>query len=316
VDGSGKSTEKGFDFSELQFRSTGDSMAQQRVRHEQFSFTKMFTFFQERFDKVLAPLISQLKTKYPIGNHPLFPEQRVYKDVATGWFYDLTEARLNIWASHIVCHWLLYPFLSLLMRRLQARDAATLDTLPQSNHFNHNTCIRPKKSTQLDTVISTAPPLASDTTALAPTISAPLAAAVPAPTTSTLLELMMLQMLQQQQQNLMTAQTVPVPIPTIPAASAVAAVPLSDASASLNAVFHAIPAVPLAEFCARYRIDEKDKVRLEKLEFQPGDDIDLLSSDEWKENAGFAQLSWTRIKGKNQQFLRDVQMGKWNGYET
>ena len=114
TDGSGKSPEKGFDFSELEFRSTGDNMAQQRVCHEKFSFTKMFMFFQEHFDKVLAPLISQLKMKYPIGNHPLFPEQHVYKDVAIGWFYDLTEAHLNIWALHIVCRRLLYPFLSLL----------------------------------------------------------------------------------------------------------------------------------------------------------------------------------------------------------
>ena len=103
-----------------------------------------------------------------------------------------------------------------------------------------------------------------------------------------------------------------IPAPPIPAATA----PLSNASASLNAVFHAIPSVPLADFCSRYRIDEKDKARLEKLEFQPGDNIDLLGSDEWKENAGFAQLSWTRIKGRNQQFLQDVQTGKWNGYET
>lgn len=165
-------------------------------------------------------------------------------------------------------------------------------------------------------MISTALPLAPDTTALAPTISAPLAVAVPAPTTSMLLKLMVLQMLQQQQQNLMTAQTLTVPVPTIPAASTAAAIPLSDASVSLNTEFHAIPAVPLTEFCTWYHIDEKDKVHLEKLEFQPGDDIDLLSSDEWKENARFAQLSWMQIKGKNQQFLQDVQMGKWNGYET
>jgi len=122
----------------------------------------------------------------------------------------------------------------------------------------------------------------------------------------------MLQMLQQQQQNLMTAHTLTAPASNIPAAT----VPLSDASASLNTVSRAIPVVPLGDFCSRYRIDEKDKVRLEKLEFQPGDSIDLLGSDEWKENAGFAQLSWMRIKGKNQQFLQDVQMGKWDRYET
>lgn len=179
-----------------------------------------------------------------------------------------------------------------------------MDTLPQSSHFNHNTRIRPKKgANQSDTSTALAAP---DITPLPPAVSAS-PAALPPTTTSTLVELMMLQMLQQQQQNLMKA-----PVPTIP----VAAVPLSDASTSLNTVFCDVPAVPLADFCSRYRIDEKDKARLEKLEFQPGDSIDLLGSDEWKENAGFAQLSWTRIKGKNQQFLQDVQMGKWTGYET
>jgi len=65
---------------------------------------KMFSFlFQERFDKAIAPILLELKMKYPVGNHTLFPDQRVYNDAATGWFYDLTDARLNIWASHIVC---------------------------------------------------------------------------------------------------------------------------------------------------------------------------------------------------------------------
>jgi len=69
--------------------------------------------FQERFDKTIAPILSELKAKYPVGNHPLFPEQRIYKDSGTGWFYDLTEARLNIWASHIVCR-LIFSHLFLL----------------------------------------------------------------------------------------------------------------------------------------------------------------------------------------------------------
>ena len=34
ADGSGKDIEKGFDFSELEFRSTGDSIVQQKVRTE------------------------------------------------------------------------------------------------------------------------------------------------------------------------------------------------------------------------------------------------------------------------------------------
>src|SRR6266700_100382 len=89
-DGSGKVPEKGFDFFELEFRSTGDSIAQQKVRSENSPCTNIsHLLFQERFDKTVAPIILELKMKYPVGNHTLFPDQRVYKDAATGWFYDL-----------------------------------------------------------------------------------------------------------------------------------------------------------------------------------------------------------------------------------
>jgi len=121
-----------------------------------------------------------------------------------------------------------------------------------------------------------------DNTTLPASVSAPLAAP-PVMTTSTLVKLMMLQMLQQQQQILMK-----MPAPTTP----VAVAPLSDASTSLNVAFCDVPSVPLVDFCSQYHIDEKDKACLEKLKFQPGDSIDLLSSNEWKENASFAQLSW------------------------
>ena len=181
---------------------------------------------------------------------------------------------------------------------------ATLDTLPKSMHFNHNTCIQPKKTTnQSDMSTALAAP---QNTTLPAMVSTP-PAAPPAMTTSTLVKLIMLQMLQQQQQNLMKVLALTIPA-TMP--------PLSDALMSFNTAFSDIPAVPLVNFCSWYCIDEKDKVHLEKLEFQPSNSIDLLGSDEWKENAGFAQLSLTRIKAKNQQFLQDIQMGKWNRYET
>ena len=37
-----------------------------------------------------------------------------------------------------------------------------------------------------------------------------------------------------------------------------------------------IPDISLAQFCARYRIEEKDRIRLEKMEFHPGDPLDDL----------------------------------------
>ncbi|KAJ3487544.1 hypothetical protein NLJ89_g11701 [Agrocybe chaxingu] len=210
---------------------------------------------KERFDKALAPIINELK------------------DGSSGWFYELTDACIGIWASHIAC------------------DNATLDTLPQSAHFDQNARIQPKKAAAEAVVLSLMPPLMLHASAPAPSVLLPAAAPVTTPvmtiattTASTsLIELMILQMLQQQQsvmaaRALMTPALAPAPsVPT-------SVVPLSDASASLNASFPVIPAVPLADFCARYCVDEKDKARLEKLEFQPGDDIDDLGADEWKEN--------------------------------
>lgn len=73
-----------------------------------------------------------------------------------------------------------------------------------------------------------------------------------------------------------------------------------------------VPNISLDDFCARYQIDQKDKDRLEKLEFRPGDSIDDLDAEEWKIFGGFPALSWGRIKAKNRQFLEDVHSGRWS----
>jgi len=73
-----------------------------------------------------------------------------------------------------------------------------------------------------------------------------------------------------------------------------------------------IPEISLDQFCTRYRIEEKDRVRLEKMEFHPGDPLDDLGPDEWKDFGGFPQLSWSRIKAKNQEFISHVEQGLWN----
>ena len=73
-----------------------------------------------------------------------------------------------------------------------------------------------------------------------------------------------------------------------------------------------IPEISLDQFCTRYRIAEKDRARLEKMEFHPGDPLDDLGPDEWKDFGGFPQLSWSRIKAKNQEFISHVEQGVWN----
>ncbi|KDR71134.1 hypothetical protein GALMADRAFT_102840 [Galerina marginata CBS 339.88] len=268
VDNSAKHPENGFDYAELEARSTEDSIAQQRTH----------------FNQVVGPAVKQLEEKYPIGNHPRFPGKRVFTDSSTGWAWDLTDVRLNIWATHIV------------------RNSATLDRPPESKHFDKSACITTPNAKHANEA----------TPAL--TLAAPPPAAVapaPAPSTNTadLIGLLLVGMLQQQQAAMvpkLAAPEAPVAVPAVPASSTIAPAP-----AVLIADSAIIPDISLDDFCARYRVDPKDRERLEKIEFRPGDDLDSLGPDEWKAFGGFAALSWARIKTKNQEFIRDVQLGKW-----
>ncbi|KIJ97344.1 hypothetical protein K443DRAFT_9995 [Laccaria amethystina LaAM-08-1] len=82
-----KVPEKTFDYGELDAHmgTTDDAIAQQ----------------QTHFNQVVGLMVTELKGKYPIRNHPLFPRTCIYTDLSTKWNWDLTEIHLNVWASHI-----------------------------------------------------------------------------------------------------------------------------------------------------------------------------------------------------------------------
>jgi hypothetical protein len=152
-------------------------------------------------------------------------------------------------------------------------------------------------------------------------ISAPLPAP-PGPTTADMMNIMVMTMLQQQQ-ALMTRSSIMAPqlpiIDHVPTTTSSAAMPsssfptgaLTTMTSGISSSLLAFPDVSLADFCARYHVGEKDRARLETLEFHPGDNINDLEPEEWKDRAGFVPLSWSRIKTKNQQFLHDAEAGKW-----
>lgn len=54
------------------------------------------------FDKAVASHMDALLEKYPLNNHPLYPNMRVYHDTTMKAFFELNETRLKIWASHLV----------------------------------------------------------------------------------------------------------------------------------------------------------------------------------------------------------------------
>jgi hypothetical protein len=172
-----------------------------------------------------------------------------------------------------------------------------LERPPESKHFDKSASITAPNTKNTNEVIPT------------PAVAAPPAA--PTTNTSNLIELLLVGMLQQQQAVMVpkpAALEVPVAVPAAPASSTIALAPTIPTADSLT-----IPDVPLDDFCAHYHVDPKDRERLEKMEFCPGDDLDSLGPDDWKVFGGFAALSWARFKAKNQQFICDVQLGKWKG---
>jgi hypothetical protein len=58
---------------------------------------------QITFDQAIGPKQQELEEKYPEGNDPLFPGKCIYRDPKTGFCWELTSGRLNVWAAHLVC---------------------------------------------------------------------------------------------------------------------------------------------------------------------------------------------------------------------
>ncbi len=95
------------------------------------------------------------------------------------------------------------------------------------------------------------------------------------------------------------------------AALRLARVPTSAVHAqSISAsVFEPPVAFLLDDFCRRYEVNATDRKRLARLEFQPGDEIETLPKDDWKDFAGFNTLAWRRIIAKNKAFISDSKGG-------
>jgi hypothetical protein len=62
---------------------------------------------QDCLNRTNAPLIEQLRLKYPIGADPRFPMKRIYA-ADDGRCWELNDIRLQVWAFHWVR---IYPFL-------------------------------------------------------------------------------------------------------------------------------------------------------------------------------------------------------------
>lgn len=61
------------------------------------------SLIQATLDTAAAPILEQLRERYPIGNHSSFPTKRVVTSKqAPDQHWELNDIRLRVWAAHIV----------------------------------------------------------------------------------------------------------------------------------------------------------------------------------------------------------------------
>ncbi|KAJ7185986.1 hypothetical protein C8R46DRAFT_1025906 [Mycena filopes] len=229
------------------------------------------------FDKAVAPHIEDLKDRWPENEKGV----RVYTD-DKGYQWELNTIRLSVWGAHL------------------ARGSATLDKAPVSAQFDIKNHIK----TQAPAV---APPN------LQPLIPVPAQNPVPSQTDKLLEMMTMSLMLQhQQQQHHLTAPLVaPIAVAPAPAPAAPVHAPLPVVSAPPSPAKPNHRPVSLAEFCAHYEIPQYFE-RLEKLEYEPGDNgIKSLEREDWQNVAGFSRLAWEKVLLKHKTFIADVCAGLW-----
>jgi hypothetical protein len=70
-------------------------------------------------------------------------------------------------------------------------------------------------------------------------------------------------------------------------------------------------AVPLADFCTRYKISKSDEEKLALLEYKPGNNaVTTLGTEDWKE-VKFTTLGWKGFLTAHRRFIHDVKNGVW-----
>lgn len=64
------------------------------------------TLLQQVVCQGTAAFLEKLRSKYPIGSDPRFPDKRVYSSGSDIW--ELNGLGLQVWASHLVRIYILY----------------------------------------------------------------------------------------------------------------------------------------------------------------------------------------------------------------
>ena len=197
---------------------------------------------------------------------------------------------------------------------------------PYNAHFDANARIKimPKVSpmpSHSTVELAPSPLSAAISPALNSTQAAPLIASSGNPV-SDLLQLLVLQQLQQQQQQHQFMHAHPSYSSSVPAPHMLMShyngltVPSRANNAPSTSVPPSpskVPKVSLDAFCTRYEISDDDKERLAHLGYVPGNwNIKTLDRADWKDDVGFATLTWKTILDAHDCFVSDIKKGLWD----
>ncbi|KAJ8584983.1 hypothetical protein M405DRAFT_844819 [Rhizopogon salebrosus TDB-379] len=279
--------------------------------------------------------VTGLEHRYPIGNHPLFPNKRIY--AKGGMFWELTSLRLDVWAAAI-------------HQSTNDNPRATYDAPPMSNHFTKDKAIKPSRPPpNAPTTVFAAygayhkgqdyiPPtemhertqgtfaddyrLSQCSSAMSdydmPHIYArpgsirdpPLLAhgfpglPPPAPFYHPAYYPYQFPGPYYPTPNVVQPQPSPAPQAAAPATSTV-----SDSYPSPGITMK--HSVTLEAFCTRYLISAADSEKLSKLEYNPGNRIvETLTVADWQ-SAGFTVLSWRTFLSHHRKFCDAIIAGTW-----
>ncbi|THU93489.1 hypothetical protein K435DRAFT_779831 [Dendrothele bispora CBS 962.96] len=296
-------------FMPLPHRPGGDVDAAQRyhidneVQSAETSTTSSIAEQQLTFDHAMQEHRAQLLAMYPEGNHPLFPQKRVYKDPDSGYCWELTPLRISSWCTHL------------------EKGTATLSKPPAAAHFDYSQRIKtfPCPSADNSPSVAVHPP--------------PPAPALPPPSgilgsSMQLTDLLALGLVSQLIGNGMggsnlASNHLASSFPALTTASAhppsVSAVPKADLSVSSplspspNNILNV--EVPLDRFCHHYRLSSETQASLAKLGYTPGDtNLRRTSESHWRDFAGIPPLVWERVLNAHRRFLDDAGKGVWDEF--
>ncbi|KAG9308591.1 hypothetical protein JVU11DRAFT_11695 [Chiua virens] len=224
-----------------------------------------------------------LEKEYPVGNFPMFEGKRVWKNLKSGSYIELTDMRMKAWANALA----------------SGAESVTISAPPNNGHFSENK--RMKVPSTHTTVATSGPITPGDQVvpAIQGTNVHVLPTGYPQPLPYHLYYP------PHHMPFMPHHPSFPYAYPpgfTAPGADHSAMFP--PPSPGIATTAHK---VSLAEFCAQYEIDESDQQKLQKLEYRPGNrTVERLNEKDWREFAGFTTLGWESFLAAHRRFCAAI----------